>query len=127
MKKKRIFVFGSNLAGKHGKGAALTALLRYGAEYGKGKGRQGNSYGIPTKDRKLRKLPLSRISYYVQQFLYYARKHQNLRFLVTRIGTGLAGYTEADIAPMFREAPLNCKLTFKSNKLRLCPTCKRPL
>lgn len=105
-----IFVFGSNLAGRHGKGAALTALRKYGAEYGNGFGRQGDSWAIPTKDEHLHTLPLSRIQAYVEAFIRYATWEPQLEFQVTRIGCGLAGYTDADIAPMFKNAPANCHL-----------------
>lgn len=116
MKKKKrrvIFVFGSNVAGKHGKGAALEALTNWGAIYGKGKGIQGNAYAILTKDRRLRPLPLDRIRYYVAQFISYAVRNPKLKFNVTRVGCGLAGYTDKDIAPMFKESPKNCILHFK--------------
>lgn len=105
-----IFVFGSNLAGRHGKGAARYALQHYGAEYGVGIGRTGEAYAIPTKDEKIRTLPLPRIKKYVEDFLQYARGNPQLTFLVTKVGCGLAGYTENDIAPMFSEAPDNCQL-----------------
>ena len=105
-----IFVFGSNLAGRHGKGAALYARTKHGAEYGVGVGRTGNSYAIPTKDEGLRTLPLNRISQYVEDFLAYARANPKLRFSVTKVGCGLAGYKEHDIAPMFECAPHNCDL-----------------
>lgn len=107
---KPIFVFGSNEAGRHGKGAALTARREYGAIYGVGRGRQGNSYAIPTKDSRLATLPLEKIEVYVNEFLRYARSCDTEQFLVTRIGCGLAGYTDAQIAPMFAEAPVNCIL-----------------
>jgi hypothetical protein len=105
-----VFVFGSNLAGRHGKGAALCALRRHGAIYGQGVGRQGNSYAIPTKDARIRTLPLDRIAVYVAEFLDYARQSPDVEFEVTKIGCGLAGYKEADIKPMFKGAPTNCKL-----------------
>jgi hypothetical protein len=105
-----VFVFGSNLAGRHGKGAALHARQNYGAVYGKGSGPQGNSYAIPTKDEKLNSLPLEAIERYVAAFIRYAKANQNVEFQVTRIGCGLAGYADAQIAPMFKDAPANCKL-----------------
>lgn len=105
-----IFVFGSNLAGRHGKGAALYARKYKGAVYGEGIGLHGNSYAIPTKDEKLKSLPLSLIRFYVKQFLFYASTCPELEFEVTRIGCGLAGYTDTDIAPMFKGAPSNCHL-----------------
>lgn len=105
-----IFVFGSNLAGRHGKGAALYARQHHGAIYGQGIGRQGNSYAIPTKDAQLNTLPLAKIRRYVIEFRMYAERHLELQFEVTRIGCGLAGYTDTDIAPMFKNAPANCHL-----------------
>lgn len=105
-----IFVFGSNLAGRHGKGAALWALRYYGARYGQGEGRQGDSYAIPTKDAELRSLPLADIAWHVATFLQYAQEHPELAFVVTPIGCGLAGYKPGDIAPMFRGATWNCDL-----------------
>lgn len=105
-----IFVFGSNLGGRHGKGAALTAIREHGAIYGIGEGRQGNSYAIPTKDRDLKSLSLPQIRIHVEKFLKYAQENPTTSFLVTAIGTGLAGYTHAQIAPMFKAAPGNCIL-----------------
>lgn len=105
-----IFVFGSNLAGRHGAGAALHAYQHYGAIYGQGQGRQGESYAIPTKDQKIRTLPLNQIKVYVNDFKNYAAAHPELEFNVTRIGCGLAGYEDKDIAPMFKDAPSNCIL-----------------
>lgn len=110
MNKNKIFVFGSNLAGRHGAGAALFARQYHGAIYGKGVGIQGNSYALPTKDEHLRSLPLGEIKTYVDQFLSYAEYHSELEFIVTRIGCGLAGYTDDDIRPMFDAAPSNCHL-----------------
>jgi hypothetical protein len=114
-----IFVFGSNEAGRHGKGAALHARRHHGAVYGVGVGRTGNAYGIPTKDRNLRTLPLERIQQYVQEFLAYAADHPALMFKVTAIGTGLAGYKHEDIAPMFACAPANCRLPDEWHKFHL--------
>lgn len=98
---KEIFVFGSNLAGRHGKGAALFARQQHGAIYGQGIGLQGNSYAIPTKDHAIKTLPLSEISKHVKNFIQFAKAHPELNFNVTRIGCGLAGYKDTDIAPMF--------------------------
>lgn len=105
-----VFVFGSNLAGRHGRGAALHARQHHGAVYGVGVGRTGNAYAIPTKDEHIRQLPLHRIALYVEDFLEYARGNPDLTFEVTRIGCGLAGYVDAQIAPMFSGAPANCCL-----------------
>lgn len=103
-----IFVFGSNLRGRHGKGAALQALNMYGAKEGVGIGPSGNSYAIPTKDSNLRVLSLKDIASYVNEFINYAKINYNYHFLVTKIGCGLAGYKESDIAPLFK----NCKGVF---------------
>lgn len=107
---REIFVFGSNLAGRHGAGAALFARQNHGAVYGQGNGLQGSSYAIPTKDVYLRPLPLETIKFYVDVFIDIAKKRPELTFNVTRIGCGLAGYTDSDIAPMFKDAPINCNL-----------------
>lgn len=106
----RIFVFGSNLSGFHGAGAAAFALVHHGAMPGMGFGRQGNSFAIPTKDFHVRPLDLKTIDMFVQLFIQYANNHPELRFQVTRVGCGLAGYTDEEIAPMFRAAPSNCDL-----------------
>jgi len=105
-----IFVFGSNLAGRHGRGAALTARRMFGAKYGVGAGPTGQCYAIPTKDRDLRVLPVPVIRTYVDDFLEYATAHRGLRFLVTEIGCGLAGYHPKQIAPLFLYAPDNVLL-----------------
>ena len=108
--KKQIFVFGSNLAGRHGKGAALTAYKTHGAIYGQGYGMQGNSFAIPTKDENLNTLSINKIEKYVNNFMKYATLNPDLMFQVTRIGCGLAGYEDGDIAPLFTNAPDNCIL-----------------
>lgn len=105
-----VFVFGSNLAGRHGKGAALWALQNRGAIYGQGFGRQGNAYAIPTKGIKLETLSLERIRYYVNLFLDVARDTPRTLYQLTPIGCGLAGYKPEDIAPMFEDAPPNVLL-----------------
>lgn len=105
-----IFVFGSNLAGRHGKGAALTARLKYGAVQGEGIGPTGDAYAIPTKDKDLNPLPLHIIAYYIGGFVAYATLHPHLKFKVTRVGCGLAGYRDEQIAPFFRVCPDNCEL-----------------
>ena len=105
-----IFVFGSNEAGIHGAGAALTAHVSYGAELGIGVGMTGDSYAIPTKDRFIQTLPLQHIRFYVEDFLDFAKANPDKKFFVTTIGTGLAGYSHWDIAPLFDGAPANCRL-----------------
>lgn len=109
----QIFVFGSNLAGRHGKGSALEAVRTYGAIYGQGEGLQGNSYAIPTKDHKLKKMPLELIRYHVMVFLQFARANPQMVFKVVAIGCGLAGYKPAQIAPMFDYAPDNVHLPYE--------------
>lgn len=105
-----IFVFGSNLAGRHGKGAALTAKQQYGAQYGIGVGPTGFAYALPTKDENLNTLPLSCIAGHVNDFITYAEFRPDEVFFVTAVGTGLAGYRHEDIAPLFTHAPTNCRL-----------------
>lgn len=106
--KKVIFVFGSNLAGRHGKGAALFARKYHGAVYGQGEGLQGESYGIPTKDEKIRTRSLEDISLSVQKFLQFAKDNPQLIFSITPIGCGLAGYKQEQIKPLFKDIPDNC-------------------
>ncbi|PHS22238.1 MAG: hypothetical protein COA84_13855 [Robiginitomaculum sp.] len=100
---KHIFVFGSNLGGRHGKGAALFARDNYGAVYGEGAGRTGNAYGIPTKDVNLKILSLDMIETHVKVFNMYTFDHPNLIFLVTPFGTGLAGYNKLDIIAIMQK------------------------
>jgi hypothetical protein len=107
---KEIFVFGSNEAGRHGAGAAHFARQHHGAIYGQGYGLQGDSFGIPTKDRNLKTLPLDAIKLYVDQFIKVAGNNPEMKFKLTAIGCGLAGYFLRDIAPFFREAPSNVDL-----------------
>lgn len=106
----QIFVFGSNLAGRHGKGAALWAKQHRGAIYGQGEGLQGNSYAIPTKGYSLRTLDLIGIGLYVDTFIEFAQEHPELTFQLTPIGCGLAGYKPEQIAPLFRGAPPNVSI-----------------
>jgi hypothetical protein len=111
---RRVFVFGSNLAGLHGKGAALEAREKWGAEVGIGTGPTGRAYALPTKDAQMRPLPLAAIDVHVRGFIVYAKSHPELRFYVTRVGCGLAGYTEAEIQPLFAGAPANCEFTWET-------------
>lgn len=104
-----IFVFGSNLAGRHGAGAAKIARTMFGAKYGFGYGMMGNSWAIPTKDINLRTLSLSEIKDYIITFVDYTQ-HIDLKFFVTRVGCGLAGYKDHQIAPMFKSS-INCSFT----------------
>lgn len=104
-----VFVFGSNLAGVHGAGAARFAVQRHGAIMGVGVGLQGLSYGIPTKDRQIQTMPLDDIQPFVEQFLEFAESRPDLTFYITPIGCGLAGYRRDQIRPMFRGMPANCR------------------
>lgn len=105
-----IFVFGSNLAGRHGAGAALLALKKFGAISGQGYGLMGRSYGIATKDERIQTLPLDRIQVQVNKFLRFAENNPEKTFLVTQVGCGLAGYSPKDIAPLFDGVPSNVVL-----------------
>lgn len=102
-----IFVFGSNMAGVHGAGAAKYARDNYGAKDGYGYGLYGQSYAIPTKDKNIQTLEIPRIIPYIQEFLNYAAAHPNLKFILTPIGCGLAGYKSDQMAHLFVAAPEN--------------------
>lgn len=99
----QIFVFGSNEAGRHGRGAAKTAVS-FGAKFGIGEGLAGHTYGIPTKNKNMQVLSLNRIKKYVDTFIEFAKINPQYTFLVTEIGCGLAGYVPNQIAPLFMEA-----------------------
>lgn len=99
LKENEIFVFGSNLAGMHGGGAARIARLHFGAVMGKGVGLQGQSYAIPTMQGGV-----ETIRPYVYRFIAYAKRHPEKHFLVTPIGCGIAGFEAEDIAPLFESA-----------------------
>ena len=94
-----IFVFGSNLKGMHGGGAAYIAYRKFGAIMGQGVGLQGQSYGIPTMQGGI-----ETIRPYVDEFIQFAKEHPTLTFLVTRIGCGIAGFTDDEISPLFEKA-----------------------
>jgi hypothetical protein len=96
-----VFVFGSNLGGFHAGGAARAALNRFGAVWGQGVGLQGQSYAIPTMQGGV-----ETIKPYVDEFIQFAQQHPDLTFLVTRIGCGIAGFTDEEIAPLFEDAHL---------------------
>lgn len=105
----QIFVFGSNLSGIHGKGAAKTALIFYGAKWGVAEGPTGMSYALPTVKKNISgPRELVEIQRSVDIFLLFAKHTPNTEFFVTRVGCGLAGYSDAQIAPMFKNAPDNC-------------------
>ncbi|EGJ71004.1 hypothetical protein Bcop_0788 [Bacteroides coprosuis DSM 18011] len=94
-----VFVFGSNLPGLHVGGAANVAHNKWGAVWGQGVGLQGQTYAIPTMQGDI-----ETVEPYVNDFIEFAKKHQELIFLVTPIGCGIAGFTPKEIAPLFREA-----------------------
>jgi hypothetical protein len=100
----QIFVFGSNLSGVHAGGAARLAHDRFGAVWGKGLGHYGDSYALPTMDENLQPLPLERIAEFVGEFLRFAAARQDLEFLVTAVGCGIARFTADEIAPLFAGA-----------------------
>lgn len=99
LKPDEIFVFGSNLQGMHGGGAARIAYQKFGAIMGQGVGLQGHSYGIPTMQGGV-----ETIRPYVDGFIAFAKEHPELTFLVTRIGCGIAGFTDNEISPLFTQA-----------------------
>lgn len=99
LEENEIFVFGSNIEGIHGGGAAHTALEKFGAIWGQGSGIQGSSYGIPTMHGGV-----DEIRPYVDKFIDFAEKNPELIFLVTRVGCGIAGFHESEIATLFSEA-----------------------
>ena len=99
LKDNEIFVFGSNLGGMHGGGAARAAYNRFGAVWGQGVGLQGQSYAIPTMQGGI-----ETIKPYVDEFIDFALAHPELKFLVTRIGCGIAGFRDEQIAPLFSSA-----------------------
>ena len=108
LKEGEVFVFGSNEAGQHLGGAARAAVERFGAVFGQGSGLQGRSYAIPTLrlpgGDTVNRLPLQTIRGYVQEFIYFADAHPEMTFLVTRVGCGIAGFRDEDIAPLFAGA-----------------------
>ena len=99
LNENEIFVFGSNLGGIHGGGAARAAYNRFGAVWGQGVGLQGQSYAIPTMQGGV-----ETIKPYVDEFIAFAQAHPELKFLVTRIGCGIAGFRDEQIAPLFAAA-----------------------
>lgn len=104
MEQDDVFVFGSNLSGVHGAGAAKFAFNQLGYPWGKmfGFNKDMTAFAIPTKDINIETLPLKDIEEFVTRFIGYAKNYKKHRFLVTEIGCGLAGYTPEDIAPMFK-------------------------
>ncbi len=97
LEENEIFVFGSNASGYHGGGAAVYAMRKFGAVWGQGEGLQGQSYAIPTMEG------IAEMSEAIKRFTSFAAEHSELRFLVTRVGCGVAGYSASQIAPLFKE------------------------
>lgn len=96
--KNEIFVFGSNIQGMHGGGAAWYANKHFGAEWGVGEGLTGRTYALPTMEGK------ASLAHAVKNFIACAKKHPELTFLVTAVGCGIAGYKPSEVAPLFAEA-----------------------
>jgi hypothetical protein len=99
LKENEVFVFGSNLRGAHGGGAARVAVECFGAVWGQGVGMQGQCYAIPTMHGGV-----DVIKPYVDEFIAFAREHREMKFLVTPIGCGIAGFTVEEMAPLFADA-----------------------
>lgn len=104
--KEKIFVFGSNRQGRHGRGAALHALLQCGAIYGQAEGLQGKSYAIITKELRGHYPPvtLKQVEQGVEEFIRFAKAHPEMEFRLTKIGCGLAGFQEQDIRKIVMSA-----------------------
>jgi hypothetical protein len=107
LKPNQVFVFGSNLAGVHGAGAARAAELKFDAERGVGEGPTGDCYALPTKDTRIQTRALSQIAVSAELFCAWAGAHPEKEFLLTAVGCGLAGYKPAQIAPLFEHCPPN--------------------
>jgi hypothetical protein len=103
-----VLVFGSNLSGRHGRGSAKLAVEIFGAKYGNGHGPQGNAYALPTKDYNLNTLSIQEIRQYINGLFSWARLNYDKYFIVVKVGCGLAGYRDFQIAPLFVDAPSNC-------------------
>lgn len=100
--REEVFVFGSNMKGIHGKGAAKVAAILFGAKYQFFSGRCGMSYAIPTKDQNIQTLPIEKIKPYIEEFVRRANKYKEVEYFITRVGCGLAGHKDQDIAPLFK-------------------------
>lgn len=101
LKSNEVFVFGSNGQGRHGAGAAKTALDKFGAVLGQPEGLQGRSYGINTMDG------IEVFKQQTQNFIVFAEEHPELTFLLTAVGTGIAGYTHYEAKALFKNLPKN--------------------
>jgi hypothetical protein len=108
-----IFVFGSNLSGNHTGGAARYAHEKRGAVMGVGEGLTGECYALPTVGEDFHTMTLAKVKEHVNTFLKVANRRDDLDFQVTRVGCGIAGFKDADIAPLFADAPPNCSFDEK--------------
>ncbi len=106
----RVFVFGSNVAGLHGGGAAWYAKNKLGAEWGVGEGLTGQTYALPTCYVPGEPVTFDELIVYVANFLEVARAHTELTFFVSAVGCGIAGFEESEVGPLFKDAPANCDL-----------------
>ncbi|ESK56596.1 A1S_2505 family phage non-structural protein [Acinetobacter tjernbergiae] len=97
-----VFVFGSNLAGIHDSGAARVAAQHFAAVKGVGRGWAGQSFAIPTLNEHIQQMPLSQIEHYVDDFKVYAKHHPKMKYFLTALGCGIAGYKVSEIAPLFK-------------------------
>lgn len=104
LNENEVFVFGSNRSGRHSKGAAKTAMYKFGAVWGQATGLQGKSYGIPTKDRNMNVLSIPEIEHHVRKFISFAKTNPDKIFLVTEVGCGLSRFSPKQIAPLFEKA-----------------------
>lgn len=102
-----LFVFGSNLAGRHGGGSARYAHDNLGAEWGVYSGVTGQCYAVPTVDSNIMPLPLELVEFYVDKLIEYAWEHNRITFFCTKVGGGIAGFADEQIAPLFSNAPPN--------------------
>ena len=119
LKDNEIFVFGSNIGGIHGGGAAKVARLKFGAIQGQGVGLQGQSYAIPTMQGGV-----ETVAPYVNEFIKFAAAHENLHFLVTRIGCGIAGFEDSEIAPLFARAVSLPNVSLPESFWKVLDACK---
>ncbi len=115
-----VFVFGSNLAGIHGAGAAREALEKFGARIGVGEGMMGMSYALPTKDDKIESLPINKVGHYIAAFKFFAYTNPERKFFLTRVGCGLAGFKDEEIAPLFVGSPDNINFPEEWKKYISC-------
>lgn len=121
-----IFVFGSNLRGVHGAGAARDAVTYFDADLGVGEGLTGRAYALPTKDASIRTLPIDRIAVYARRFMDFAASRPDLTFLLTPVGCGLAGYRAGQIAPLFLGAPGNVVIPAEFRPFIVATGCADP-